>query len=223
MPGGDIVRQPSNRMTLPGGGPGGAGGNPIPRRPNINTMNKMVQQGTSGGIGDLPSPNMSFDGSRQTLLEQHGRNKAAYEQSREALKNLDIIRKGLDKLSNKQDMITMDNIVDEAGKLVAQGIDPVALAGVLADAPQEGGGEALGAWVANHAANAEQAEGALRTQVAIDRHRMGVSAMHIMMAHSNAQTMMGGVSPPIGNPSQQNGLFPPAHDINPDAENPLQR
>lgn len=220
LPGGDVMPRPPPRLTLPGGGPGGGGGNPIPRNLSNRTMQNMAgpppPNGNGGGtIGSLPAGGMSFDGSRQTLMDQHKRNKAALEASVKALNKVDLIRKGLEKLSDKQDLVTMDDIVDEAGKLVAHGIDPVALAGILADAPQEGGGEALGGWVASHAQTAMIGEQNLIQHTSLMRHRMGVSAMHLLMAHANAQNLMGGLVPKMGN-GQQNGS-----DLSPtDTESP---
>jgi hypothetical protein len=147
---------------------------------------------------------MSFNGSRQTLMEHHQSNVAAFEESGKMLKRLDAVRKGLEKLREKQDIVTMDNVVEEAGKLVAHGIDPIALAGILADAPQQGGGEALGAWVAQHAQNAEQAEQQMMQQHKLLQHEMGSSAWHLMVAHANAKAMLGGFSPPMGDSG--NGL-----------------
>lgn len=207
LPGGDVIDTPQQRLTLPGGAPGGGGNMPaaLPR--------------SSGGVGDMPSPvgGMTFDGSRQTLMEHHLRNKAVLENTGKALKQLDVIRKGLEKLADKQDVITMQDVIEEAGKLVAHGIDPVALAGVLADAPQEGGGEALGGWVQSHAQTAMVAEQNLIQQHNLARYQMGVSAVHLLMAHANAQHLMGGLSPPIGGP-QQNGN---GNTLAPDADKPI--
>jgi hypothetical protein len=185
LPGGDIIDTPQQRATKPGGAPGGLGNMPPPAQPR-----------TAGGVGDMPS----FEDTRTTLMEQHQRNKALFSQTGQALKKIDVIRKGLERLADKQDVVTMDDIIDEAGKLVAHGIDPMALAGILADAPQEGGGEALGGWVASHAQAAAQGEQAMMQQHTLARHNMGVSAIHLIMAHTNAQMMNGGVSPPMGEP-----------------------
>lgn len=159
----------------------------------------------SGGVGDLPSPDRSFDGTRKTLMQQHTRSVAQFDQTTKALKKLDAIRKGLERLQDKQDLVTMDDVVDEAGKLVAHGIDPMALAGMLADAPQQGGGEALGGWVASHAQTAAMGEQRLMIQNNIARHQMAVSAIHLLTAHANAQAMMGDLAPGIGQLPQQNG------------------
>lgn len=185
LPGGDQIDTPQPRLTLPGGSPGGGGSHAAgPSGP-----------ATEGGIGDQQSP-MSFDGSRRTLTQEHQRNKAVYEVTSKALKQVDAVRKSLDRLQQKQDVVKMDDLIEEAGKLVAHGIDPMALAGILADAPQEGGGEALGNWVSGHAQAAEQAEQGLMLQNRLAKHNIGVSASHLLMAHANSQSMMGPLTPP---------------------------
>lgn len=161
---------------MPGGAPGGGGNAPAQAQPQ-----------TAGGQF------MSFNDSRDALGQQHMRNVALYQSTGKALKQLDVIRKGLEHLSDKQDVVTMEDVVEEAGKLVAHGIDPVALAGVLADAPQEGGGEALGGWVASHAQTAMAAEQQLIFQHNLAKHNMGVSGLHMLMAHANGQAIADGM------------------------------
>jgi len=156
----------------------------------------------AGGIGDMPS----FEDSQKTMMQQHQRNKSMFKQSGDALKKLDVVRKSLERLQDKQDVVTMDDIVQEAGKLVSHGIDPMALAGILADAPQEGGGEALGGWVAQHAQAAAQGEQALMQHHSDNAHNMAVSALQLMMVHSNAQKRMGGVSPSMGRPVDEGNI-----------------
>lgn len=177
LPGGEPVDTPEPRRTAPGGAPGGLG-------------NQPAMPPTAGGMSNSP---MSFDGSRQALQQQHSRNKAWYEQTSKALTKLDVIRKGLGRLADKQDMVTMEDIIDEAGKLVAHGIDPMALAGLLADAPQEGGGEALGGWIAGHAMTAMQGEMQMKQQNDLARHQMGSTAIHLLRASHNATAMLGGM------------------------------
>lgn len=194
LPGGDVVDTPQQRITLPGGGPGG-GGTPADNSPQ-----------PPGGPAAAGRSAMTFDESRKAVAQWHSRNRAMYEETGKALKQLDHIRKGLERLADKQDVVTMEDVVEEAGKLVAHGIDPVALAGILADAPQEGGGEALGGWVATHAQTAAQGEQAMIVQHNIAKHDMGVSAIHMLMASENANGMMGQMPQP---PQQNgNGLLP---------------
>lgn len=204
LPGGDVVDMPQNRMTLPGGGPGGGGSGPE-RRMTMGNMQQLVAQPSPNAAGPQSTPGgMAPPASLQDQLTSHmKRAKAAFDVTGKAIKQLDLIRKGLERLSDKQDMVTLDDIIHEAGQLVSHGIDPVAMAGVLADAPQEGGGEALGGWVASHAQNAAQAEQGLIAQHEQNTHDMGVAALHSMMAVVTGHGM------PDDQQLQQNGLNTP--------------
>ena len=174
LPGGDIVDTPEPRQTLPGGSPGGGG---------------------SGPPGPQAAPqSMDFEGSRRTLTGQHSRNEAVFAATTKALRQLVAVRESLERLTKKQDIVNMEDVIEEAGKLVGHGIDPTALAGILADAPQEGGGEALGAWIAGHARSVEQAEQQVRVQNSLARQHMTMTAVHLALAHDNAQSMLGGMT-----------------------------
>lgn len=175
LPGGDIVDTPEQRATVPGGTPGGGA-----------------------------SASMSFNDARTNVFDQHSRNKALYELTSKALRQIDTVRKSLDRLAEKRDVVTMEDIIHEAGKLVGHGIDPAALAGILADAPQEGGGEALGAWIAGHADNMMKQEAALMQEHKLIQHNMGISAIHAMMAHANGTSLMQGMPNPMSGAGPEN-------------------
>jgi len=169
-------------------------------------------------------------GSVQDAMDQHyTRSKTAFQNSQKALRQLDHIRKSLERLSDKQDLVTMEDIVTEASKLTSHGIDPVALAGMLADAPQEGGGEALGGWVATHAQTAMAAEQQLIQQHDLNRHQMGVAALTGIMAHiaghgfpSESPSLDQTQESPNENPLQTQDPVEGGLGISPDAtSNPL--
>jgi hypothetical protein len=203
---------------LPGSGPGRndsvtlRGHNISLRGPDMPHMQRLAAQPaaqinpganapgqTAGGL-----EKMDFNQSRDILTKSHKFNVAMYKEIGQQLKKVDAIRKSLDKLSEKQDMVTMEDIVAEAGKLVSHGLDPIALAGILADAPQTGGGEALGGWIADHAQTAAQGEQQLIMQHEIFKHKMGVSAMHLLLAHHNGANL-----PPQTPVDEGNELSPP--------------
>lgn len=220
LPGGNTPAMPQPRGARPGSSVGGAP-SAMPRGPTMNQMQNAVAQPsagaisnpaigggigmppsspepmprTVGGVGDLPD---SFHDSRNTLAMAYTRNKSMYADIGQNLKKLDAIRKSLSDLQDKQDTVTMQDVVSEAGKLVTKGLDPMALAGVLADAPQEGGGEALGGWVASHAMQAATAEQQMIQQRNMARLNMAMSATHLMMAHANASKMTGRDDIPMG-------------------------
>ena len=206
MPGGNVVQMPAQRGAMPGGAPGGAGV-PAPRATTQSRMNEMAMTQPPGDPLAGGPASLTGQSLQDTLTQHMKRAKAAFDVTGKALKQLDLMRKSLERLSDKQDMVQLDDIIEEAGKLVSHGIDPVALAGILADAPQEGGGEALGGWVAGHAQSAMQAEQNLIQQHNQNAHEMGVAALHSMMAAVSGHGL------PDPSQLQQNGnsLQPPNH------------
>ena len=210
LPGGNVATPPrprggQNGAMGPMGGALGAG-SAMPRGPTLRQMQNAVGQPspgatmpqstggpeppphTAGGIGDLPD---SFTNSQKTLMQQHDRNKAMFKQTGDGLKDLDYVRKELDHLQSKQDVVTMNDVVAAAGRLVSKGLDPMIMAGVLAEAPQEGGGEALGGWVANMAMQAMTAEQQLAMQHSMARQNLLMSGAHLMMTHANIKKLTG--------------------------------
>lgn len=225
------VPLPGGNVPTPRGPTAQEGAQPINMRgPTLPAMHRMVAQpppqplgpaaGSGGGASPLTSGGVAAPpqgGSLQDQIKSHmKRAKAAFDNTGRALKQIDLIRQGLDKLGDKQDMVTMEDIVHEAGKLVSHGIDPIAMAGVLADAPQEGGGEALGGWVASHAQMAMQAEQQLIAQHNANAHEMGQAALHDMMLTTMAHQQ--GAPPPA--PTNGNSLSPDQSDLTP--ASPLQ-
>jgi hypothetical protein len=141
------------------------------------------------GLG--PQMPTGLDGAMQALQKGHGQARAAFEQTSKAVAQMDHVRKGLEKLSDRGDMVTPEDVIGEASKLVAHGIDPMALASILADMPQEGGGEALGGWITAHAVSAAQAEQQLMQARAVAQHELGVSAVHMLTAHDVHRAVTG--------------------------------
>lgn len=184
-PGGPQVDMPEprlpGRLGTPGGGgtPAGSLGNALaPAGPQVAPGPGGTPMPGAGG----PMPS-GLDGVTNVLQKAHGQAKAMFENTTKNLARIDAIRKGLERLSDKGDVVTTEDIIEEAGKLVGHGIDPNALAGLLADMPQEGGGEALGGWVATHAITAAAAEQQLLVAHNVARHQMGVAAMHAITAN----------------------------------------
>lgn len=174
---------PLGPMPMPGGEPVNMPGAPAPQ---------IGAVGPGGPAPGGPPPGMptSFGEARNILEAQHGRNKAAFEATNKALAGMDSLRQSLARLTEKGDVVTPEDVIEEAGKLVGRGLDPMALAGVLADMPQQGGGQALAGWLAQHAMAAAASEQQIKAQNNVARHAMGVSALHELMGHSIGQALM---------------------------------
>ncbi len=194
-----------NPGTTGGAGPGGPPGGPVPAPPMGGSMpgNALAGGGASppglpprsnapgggaSGLGMMPS---GLDGVRKTLEGRHGELKAASDQLGKALSQLDHMRKGLERLADKGDMVTSEDIIHEAGKLVGHGIDPMALAGILAEMPQQGGGEALGGWVMSHAIQAATTEQQVMMAHTMVKSHLAASAVHMITAHDTGAMLAG--------------------------------
>ena len=171
MPGGEVHDVPQGRRPGASGTPGG-GGSPAPQ---------LLRHRMPTGL----------EGATQALVQGHGQAKAAYEETSKALVKVDYVRQALDRLADKGDMVTPEGVIAEASKLVAHGLDPAMLAGILADMPQEGGGEALGAWVTGHAVTMAQMEQQLSQARAVAQHNLGVAAVHVLTAHDVGRAVAG--------------------------------
>lgn len=127
---------------------------------------------------------MNMQGLQTRLIAAHDNARAAFEKTAELVRRADQVRKGLAKLTKMGDQVTHEDVVGEAGKLVAKGEDPLVLAGLLADMPADGGGEALAGWVAAHAQQAGQTEQQILQAHEAAKHQMGVAAIHVLQAAS---------------------------------------
>jgi hypothetical protein len=138
-----------------------------------------------------------------------------------ALKEINNIREGLTRLSKLADTVTQEDVMEEAGKLVARGSEPMRLAGFLADMPAEGGGSALAGWIAEHAQTAAQTEQKVLQMYEQARYELGVTASHALRA---ASTMPGPAPSPMANPKLAAALgfaHPEGSVPGPGASNPL--
>lgn len=123
-----------------------------------------------------------------------------YQKLRQAGAMLGAVRQGLDKLTSLADTVTPQDVVTEAGKLVALGLDPVQIAGMLADMPQEG--DLLVEWIAQQDGGIRQRQQQLDQMTQAVRHDLGVESMRGLMAHHFANAM----PPPSAQPPQQTQL-----------------
>lgn len=112
-----------------------------------------------------------------------------------AKQTLSKVRVELDALTKLGDLVTHEDVVKSAGMLVASGLEPKALASLLADMPPEG--QALQNWVKQHdeavrvrEAQAEQVHNQIRGQ-------LGQEAMRSLLGQHMAES--GGLPSPAGN------------------------
>lgn len=132
----------------------------------------------AAGPGSAPAAPSTL---RQRLLLAHSAAKSMFEKTGELVGRTDRARVQLEHLTALGDMIAPEDVIKSAGRLVAGGEDPLALAGLLADMPDNP--QALQGWVAQHAQQAAQTEQQVLQTHAAARHQLGVSALHVLQAH----------------------------------------
>lgn len=131
----------------------------------------------------------------------HDQAKARYQATSKGMANIDHFNQGLGMLGKMGDAVTPEDVIQEAGKLVAQGQDPAMLAGFLADMPTSGG-MALAAWVKQHQQTIQANELQVQAMHGMARHQLGVSALQGLAAHAlNPQASAAGANPQSRGPA----------------------
>ena len=155
-----------------------------------------MSQTTNGAT--LPPWHPGFDhaGLRQRLVAGQQHAEALFDKTSKARKDIGVLQSGLAKLMKLGDLVTPEDVIEQAGKLVAKGFEPMILAGYLADMPEAGGGEALAGWVAQHVQTADQNAQQIDQLHQQARHQLGTSSLSVLQAHSGpasgpAQTIAG--------------------------------
>jgi hypothetical protein len=137
----------------------------------------------------------------------------SFDQAQEAAKKLAIARAGMDKLTAMGENVSMKDLVKLGGKLVAAGLESLAVASMLADAPQENP-KLLAEWIQKQDIDLHQREAQLKLQTRDLRFHMGLAGMGLI---SQGLASQGGGLAPGGAPqdeapapTQTNPLMPQA-------------
>lgn len=125
----------------------------------------------------------------EQLNQAVGQAKARYEAVKKSVGMLDAVRRELGSLRDKGDFISEDDVVRSAGSLVHEGLDPQAMAGLLADMPSNPQG--MSDWVEHLWSTMSQREAMLMPQLAQARHAMGVAALQALAGHHIAGQLTG--------------------------------
>jgi hypothetical protein len=157
-------------------------GNPL--SPDTGPDAAQGAPGLNLGAGLTPPLNPTAGSQSASLVQRlgarHDQVKAQYQQVGEALGRLDAVKNGLANLAKLGDMVTSDDVVKEAGKLVAAGLDPKALASLMSEMPARG--QALALWLSQHATGAAAREAQLVPVLQSLRYSMGQNALHLLAA-----------------------------------------
>lgn len=168
---------------MSGSDSGGNGANPL-----------MPMQGASPGE---PSGSPEAPGVHPALADTHSQASAQFDATTKAVARMDKIRTELTGLAKKGSAVTPEDVIQGAGKLVGGGEDPMQLASLMADMPTNGG-DALAAWVAQHAATTAANEAKLKSAHDVARHSLGVASVHKLAAQSMMPQGQGRAMKPQG-------------------------
>src|SRR3954471_9310427 len=116
-----------------------------------------------------------------SIFDIHDKVKAQFQHVGEVGKNLSGVSNILDGLVKLGDVVTEDDVVKAAGKIVGKGLLAAnAMAGILAGMPENGGGEALAGWIAQHDQEIKQQQMQVEQLHEAVGHQLAVSAHHVI-------------------------------------------
>lgn len=124
----------------------------------------------------------------QALADAHASARSQFDQVDAAKQMLDHVKTGLDKLTQLGDMVTPEDVIEEAGRLVARGAPAGQMAALLADMP-DAGGPALQGWLAQHEQMVVQKEAQLMPAHQLLGHRAAVAGLQLLAGHSAMSQM----------------------------------
>jgi len=154
--------------------------------PDLENDNPIAQgAAASPPAQSAPSPSPIMDAFSTHLANT----KARFDKTSEVSKNFATVRAGLDSLVKMGDAVTSDDVIEEIGKLVAQGLSPEPLIAMMAGDPQNGvppmpeSGQALAAWVQSHEQQFVQQEQQLAQVHSMAQHQLGVAGVQGLLIH----------------------------------------
>lgn len=110
------------------------------------------------------------------MAARHDQLAGVYSQTSKAMAATQRYSKGLDSLLKMGQAVTPEDVIAEAGKIVAAGEPAERVAGLLADMPETPG--ALPDWLAAHKVNLAQQMAQLAQAHEAVRHALAVSSLH---------------------------------------------
>lgn len=158
---------------------------------NLLTGTAVPPSAAAGRVANAPGAKLAA--ANEMLSAKHQEAQNQFDAVSSASTRMNRLRSELDSLRELGDTVTPDDVMDSAGRLVASGADPLSLAGLLADMPEQGG-EALAGWVAQHDEAAQQKAGQIDQAQQVAKHQLGVSAIHAMAGQVVGAAAAGGAA-----------------------------
>lgn len=138
----------------------------------------------------------------QAMEQQHLQSRAQLSKLEEVAARQRVVREQMNHLKTLGDLISEDDVVSSASKIVAAGVPPMAMASLLADMPS--GAEALKEWVVGQEAAFAQKEAQMNQVMGMVRHNTGLAALRLLAAESFGNMLPPG-APPSANPLMPEG------------------
>lgn len=158
-------------------------------------MPQMGQPPMAAPRGPTAGPEMI-----QAMEQQHQQSRAQLSKLEEIAGRQRVVREQMNHLKTLGDLVSEDDVVASASKIVAAGVPPMSVATLLADMPS--GAEALKEWIVGQEAQFAQKEAQMNQVMGMVRHNTGLAALRLLAAES-----FGNMLPP-GAPPQANPLMP---------------
>lgn len=133
--------------------------------------------GPASSPSPAPRPSIS-----DALGAAHSSAAALFASTAKATAQASSIRNELAELSRLGDSVTPEDVIEGAAKLVGEGLDPMQMAGVLANMPTASG--ALAPWVEQHLQAMDAHLPQLAQTHAVARHELGMSALRGIVGHA---------------------------------------
>jgi len=144
----------------------------------------------------------------QAMDQIHSTNKAQFEKLDASRQTLMKARIEFDKLMKLGDAVTAEDVIKAGGGLVAAGLTPKGVAGLMATLPQ-GGGEALAGWVQQHEQMLEQQEQQNQQLHQLAGHQLAASAVNSLASYAHEARGQAPAPAPAA-PAGNNPLMPTA-------------
>lgn len=138
----------------------------------------------------------------QSMQQQHSAAQAKLDKMQEISDQASAVSTQLKHLTTLGDLVTEEDVVKSASKIVAAGVPAMSMATLLADMPS--GQEALSAWIAGQAQQFQAKEAQIQQLMGVTRYETGLAALRLLSAES-----FGEMSEPFaGAPAGSNPLMP---------------
>lgn len=164
----------------------------------------MIPAAAGAGVPPGPMPPEHHPGLMQYLGQGLDMATVKLDKLDAAARLLSATRAEMDSLAKMADLVTHEDVVRGASKLVAAGLSAGAVAGLLADMPPDG--PALAGWIAEQDQQVHQREAQLAQAHALARHQTALAGVRTLMGHSMAPPE----APAAAMPAAGNPMMPAA-------------